>query len=147
MENTRYKFRAWNKRIAIMEEDFYIHSNGSQYNLAERNYNTPHIEIEKAELEIMQYTGLEDKNGVQIYEGDILKCTSKIYTNLGLTETGEYDKTIKQVIWKDDSWGTRVISSNLTSKGAEKSGLVITTKYAEIIGNIYENPELLEEAK
>ena len=42
-----------------------------------------------------------------------------------------------------DGWGTRVISSNLTGKGAEKSGLVITAKYAEVIGNIYENPELL----
>ena len=93
-----------------------------------------------------QSTGLKDKNGVEIFEGDILKCTSGIYTNLGATGTGEYEETIKQVIWKDDSWGTRVISSNLTSKGAEKSGLVISAKYAEVAGNIYENPELLETA-
>ncbi|MFS1079815.1 YopX family protein [Enterococcus casseliflavus] len=92
-----------------------------------------------------QSTGLKDKNGVEIFEGDILKCTSGIYTNLGATGTGEYEETIKQVIWKDDSWGTRVISSNLTSKGAEKSGLVISAKYAEVAGNIYENPELLEQ--
>lgn len=93
---------------------------------------------------LMQSTGLKDCNGVEIYEGDILKCASRIYTNLGATGTGEYEETIKQVIWKDDSWGTRVISSNLTSKGAEKSGLVISAKYAEVVGNIYEDPELLE---
>lgn len=95
---------------------------------------------------LMQSTGLKDKNGVEIFEGDILKCTSGIYTNLGATGTGEYEETIKQVVWKDDSWGTRVISSNLTSKGAEKSGLVISAKYAEVIGNIHENPKLLEQA-
>lgn len=93
---------------------------------------------------IMQSTGLKDKNGVEIYENDLLKCTSKIYTNLGATRTGEYEETIKQVIWKDDSWGTRVISSNLTSKGSEKSGLVISAKYAEVIGDIYQNKEELE---
>ncbi|OQO87196.1 hypothetical protein BH748_03340 [Enterococcus casseliflavus] len=98
------------------------------------------------DIEIMQSTGLKDKNGVEIFEGDILKCTSGIYTNLGATGTGEYEETIKQVVWKDDSWGTRVISSNLTSKGAEKSGLVISAKYAEVIGNIHENPKLLEQA-
>ena len=43
-----------------MEEDFYIRSNGSQYDLAELNYDTPHIEIEKVELEIMQSISLSD---------------------------------------------------------------------------------------
>ncbi|MDT2705745.1 YopX family protein [Enterococcus dispar] len=111
------------------------------------------VDLEGGEIEqyfedviLMQSTGLKDLKGVEIYEGDILKCTSGIYTNLGATRTGEYEETIKQVIWKDDSWGTRVISSNLTSKGAEKSGLVISAKYAEIIGNIYEQPELMEGA-
>ena len=94
-------------------------------------------------FELVNYTGLKDKNGVEIYEGDIIKCTSKIYDNFGANETGEYEETIKQVIWKEDSWGTRVINSNLTSKGAEKRGLVISAKYAEVIGNIYQNKDLI----
>ena len=98
-------------------------------------------------LVLMQYTGVKDINGVQIFEGDIIKCNSKIYDNFGANETGEYEETIKQVIWKDDSWGTRVISSNLTSKGAEKSGLVISAKYSEVIGNVYQNNDLLEVAE
>ena len=130
------KFRAWYEQGGYMMP------------VEEIDFN--HVMINKSsiwrwfnEVELMQYTGLKDKNGVDIYENDLLKCTCKIYTNFGSTETGEYDETIKQVIWKDDGWGTRVISSNLTGKGAEKSGLVTTAKYAEVIGNIYENPELL----
>ena len=139
------KFRAWDKRRKVMIDVAVLHFakdgkvNGIEY------WETPYDlkAYHARNIELMQSTGLKDKNGVEIFEGDILKCTSGIYTNLGATGTGEYEETIKQVIWKDDSWGTRVISSNLTSKGAEKSGLVISAKYAEVIGNIYEQPELL----
>mgnify|MGYP001411100584 CR=1 FL=1 len=141
------KFRAWDKRRKEMWKVATLHIEDEyadlfKTNIYENPFNDPWAKFE--DLILMQSTGLKDKNGVEIFEGDILKCASRIYTNLGATGTGEYEETIKQVIWKDDSWGTRVISSNLTSKGAEKSGLVIPAKYAEIIGNIYENPELLE---
>ena len=149
------KFRAWDKQTKRLYKvqvlQFYgtdntldaCQTNGVDFDgestLGEPELNNLH------NLILMQYTGIKDSEGNEIYEGDILKCTSRIYTNLGATGTGEYEETIKQVIWKDDSWGTRVISSNLTSKGAEKSGLVISAKYAKIIGNIYENTELLED--
>ncbi|WCG32982.1 YopX family protein [Enterococcus dispar] len=128
------KFRAWDKNNKEMISWRHL--------LNGHNLRNVFMRTEMCGLELMQSTGLKDKNGVEIFEGDILKCTSGIYTNLGATGTGEYEETIKQVIWKDDSWGTRVISSNLTSKGAEKSGLVISAKYAEVVGNIYEQPEL-----
>ena len=138
------KFRAWDKK----KNDWFDEDSGELYIELNGNinfgWNGEVMDDYTDRVILLQYTGLKDSNGVEIYEGDILKCTSRIYTNLGATGTGEYEETIKQVIWKDDSWGTRVISSNLTSKGAEKSGLVISAKYAEIIGNIYENPELLE---
>ncbi|MGX7126554.1 YopX family protein [Enterococcus viikkiensis] len=135
------KFRAWYTPFGGSVKQFNKMKHGSAGSLL------THAEMSPDDYKIMQSTGLKDKNVVEIFEGDILKCTSGIYTNLGATGTGEYEETIKQVIWKDDSWGTRVISSNLTSKGAEKSGLVISAKYAEVLGNIYENPELLEEIK
>lgn len=155
------KFRAWDNGMEMMvyqgDDEIYICFDGEKWKLLDYygthwetdEYGMNEIEQpwEVENIEIMQWTGMKDIKGVEIYEGDILKCTSGIYTNLGATGTGEYEETIKQVIWKDDSWGTRVISSNLTSKGAEKSGLVISAKYAEIIGNIYENPELLEDLK
>lgn len=138
------KFRAWDKKKNNWFDDegsLYIELNGN----INFGWNGEVMDDYTDRIILIQCTELKDSNGVEIYEGDILKCTSRIYTNLGATGTGEYEETIKQVIWKDDSWGTRVISSNLTSKGAEKSGLVISTKYAEVIGNIYENTELLED--
>ena len=93
---------------------------------------------------IGQYTGLKDKNGIEIYENDILLLTSDIYTNFGRFKTDRIDKTVKQVIWNIDTWATKVIKSNLTVVGSQSNGLTIAIKYAEVIGNIYENSNLLE---
>lgn len=76
------------------------------------------------EIELMQYTGLKDKNGTEIYEGDILHLFSKKtapMANNGIDTIVEV-KHICQFAGED--W-----------YGSE---------CAEVIGNIYENPELLE---
>lgn len=91
----------------------------------------------------MQYTGLKDKNGKEIYEGDILECTSELLTNFGKTKTGRYETTYKQVIWLTDSWGYRVLKSKHIVEGAERKGLEVAIKFGVICGNIYENPEVL----
>jgi uncharacterized phage protein (TIGR01671 family) len=75
-----------------------------------------------------QYTGLTDKNGKKIFEGDILKCR---------TIDGYYAKFV--VAWSD--FRKYIIGCN-----SEESYDIAPSKFkeAEIIGNIHDNPKLLE---
>jgi uncharacterized phage protein (TIGR01671 family) len=77
------------------------------------------------EYTLMQYTGLKDKNGKEIYEGDVLKSPSKIL------EVG-YDAG--QTLFYDHDMQI-----------ARATNYIENLKWVEIIGNIYENPELLDD--
>lgn len=81
--------------------------------------------------EVMQYTGLKDKNGKEIYEGDILT-----------SGTGKYARAF-EVAWEDD----HLAMDRMDDEYSIGCGFNIgksDTKYVEVIGNIYENPELLK---
>ena len=80
--------------------------------------------------EIIQYTGLHDKNGKEIYEGDIMNWPGK--RNKGISE-----KAYRHVVvFKNGCFGYYL--------GLDfQNDLSELAKKYEIIGNIYENPELL----
>ena len=96
-------------------------------------------------FELMQYTGLKDKNGKEIYEGDILQMKLKYYSKSrkllqgGETiseEEEEYTKDVAGVV----RWG--YAGFEFYRNFGEELGKIINTP-CEIIGNIYENPNLL----
>ena len=121
MENSRFKFRVWNKfeENFVDSDEYAVTFNGIIFkaNLDSDTYNNL---ISNENLILMQYTGLKDKNSAEIYEGDIV----------------EYDREITKVTYENIMASFCVGGNSFDSSEA---------KYMKIIGNFYENPELLRE--
>lgn len=114
---------------AISEPDYYADGwLGANYS----DENT----IESFDYILMEYTGLKDKNGVKIFDGDILKSK-------GATEPEE-----KGFLVKFDICRFRFLNINFLDVDSEiyeihTDDLGFISEQLEIIGNLYQNPELL----
>lgn len=84
------------------------------------------------DLELMQFTGLKDKNGKEIYEDDLVKGTV----------------TMKDVVWKieyrADPEFVGFIPKEVGKDGRDNLSRFIRWDELEVIGNIHENPDLLQ---
>lgn len=120
------KFRAWDKETKTMLDVSLINFKksvlvGEHWEFGETNF------INFDDVNLMQSTGLLDKNGREIFEGDIIKMAKDVYS----------DPTYYEVI--RHRGGAYRLESN--QHGCE---LWLRHTICEVIGNIYENPELLE---
>lgn len=97
-------------------------------------------EDEHQPIEIMQYTGLLDKNGVEIYEGDIV-TTESISLEKRLVKSVEFG-TVCDAACNHQGYGLRGFS--VIDHSPDSSLHRILGWDIEVIGNIYESPELLE---
>ena len=123
-----FKFRAWDRKRKLMfdsnNDNFHIakhYSDGSFH-----GYVSTDKKGEQREVELMQFTGLKDKNGKEIYEGDMLHWK---------TVNDDY-KFVVEYGGLDDMGQGMGIGFNVHESSVD---------ILEVIGNIYENPELLKE--
>lgn len=112
------KFRTHDKRSGAME---YVTleqlADGDTFELGYENYDW------------MEFTGLFDKNGVEIYEGDIVQIDNAFGKIVG-----EYE-----VKWLEGKCGFDFWGFNRVAFGMSNSAIF------EVIGNVYQNPELLNQ--
>ena len=123
------KFRAWHNELgrmmSISDMWFNVDSLG-EIGLNDTIMND-YITVSPDEIELMQSTGLKDKNGKEIFEGDILFG----YAGEDFWEIVEFDI-------EEGRWVRKDIYYN------SKLGLSENNEFMEIVGNIYENKELLD---
>ena len=126
--NREIKFRAWDREAKVMEYDILF---SGIKNLLQHRLENPKV------FEVMQYTGLKDKNGKEIYEGDVLEFWT-------FSATGNAVKNVSYV--KEDGGIYVVPMLYHTNSYYLCDAIWISNKLEKgvfVIGNIYENPELI----
>lgn len=131
------KFIAWQKSTQSIRQVLVIDYLNNMIDLVGGE-----IEQYFEDVELMQYTGLKDKNGTEIYEGDVLE--REVHVVLHGTDLDKWIKERVVVDWKYSGWYVNEDELEFVlDEGVDRHTLCRQTAL-EVVGNIYENPELLE---
>lgn len=145
------KFRAWDKKKKILLN----RENANKYDTSSEYYSTYFGILcgllediqEENRIVLMQYTGLKDKNGKEIYEGDIVRVK---YNRLCYAE--EYPKELREKFMNSGNFEVIYKEEDSLDGGfggfyfrGDSSPHINYCKRGEVIGNIYENPEVLKD--
>ncbi len=135
------KLRAWDKELGewIDPNEFMVTGMGELFIDDSREWIKP---ADSDRIIVVEFTGLLDKNGKEIYEGDIISSSnegsdgSDVWTN---KEVG-----IANIVWMELGFYAKNIGDENFCWSLLDASSWYHINYIEIIGNIYENPELLK---
>lgn len=128
------RYRAWMKSLKWMCDVTNISFDSKFVDICQQGDTERYTEmsVEFDEITLMQSTGLFDRNGKEIFEGDILDYKGR---KALVRWHGSYASFIYRFV------------DELQNRNTEWKPLYLAYMKCEIIGNIYENPELLEDKK
>ncbi len=137
MGQREIKFRAWDKDEKKMLEVGMLGINFARSHRSEMQDGSWSVGTMDSGLVLMQYTGLKDKNGKEIYEGDILAYWDNSLDSWDTYRCDDYDQRTPPVILECVYEGLAFV---FKSKEDSRS---FVDEWCEVIGNQHENPELL----
>ena len=136
------KFRAWDgtfdKKMFIVDRLSYTYDRtkvlATKMDYSSENAKFEQLKEKSGQFPIMQFTGLLDKHGKEIYEGDIVK----------LKENEYYFERSGEVIFEEGTF--KIKNVELWNDGTYNhySLEILDTEFCEIIGNIHENKDLIK---
>jgi len=127
MNKREIKFRAWDGKKIASELPAYLEPH---------DINETINSMKNEGMTLMQYTGLKDKNGKEIYEGDVVNVFDwGIKSSDRIIGTGVVE-------WSNEQMGWEIYSKSEGYIVEDRFDLFCKATF-EVIGNIYENPELI----
>ena len=132
------KFRAWDKRKNVMRDVAVLHfTKNGKTNFIEYWINPTELKsYHVRNIDLMQSTGLIDRNGVEIFDGDVVQAEQYLTTTIPVRINGIVKYSNRYTMFYLDN-GSERHDLYMQSLGGSIYNF-------EIIGNIYENSELLE---
>ncbi len=134
------KFRFWdkeNKKMIYGAEETYDYG-ASGIPIMEDNFG---LLLKNSGECVMQYVGVKDENGVEVYEGDIIR------------KRCEYNRQTYEcwyeVIYEQTGFYLKIVNYSINTNDDVKVGVVVSFPYGDfyVVGNIYQNKELMETSK
>lgn len=140
------KFRAWNRvHQFMMEWDDFLDYEADQMAIVGNDYRI----FNDDEFELLQYTGFKDRNGKEVYEGDLIKVRMFFHNlvtwNCDIRNESDEGFAYYKVIF-DERQLSFICELVSFTKFKPKNKFTTLHLGKMSIGNIYENPELLGEA-